>query len=187
LAILLLLTLRKSTSSPSISTAGSVSAIHPCSASFIAHDLVDETVPLLYDEAIHVFSKEIGQLKEWKQFEALDLSSKLVHYISNRILVGPDLCRRQDYRATTERLNMSHVIFGALWNFIPLGPFRKPFYRVFSIPYRAQIRCAMNKYLIPIIEERMSRENKSESEKNLDTIQLMIDMLPASPNEVDSF
>jgi hypothetical protein len=58
----------------------------------------------------------------------MELTFKPVHYISNRVLVGPDLCRRADYRAETERLNMSHVIFGALWNFVPLGPFRKPFY-----------------------------------------------------------
>lgn len=99
-----------------------------------------DSVPLLAEEADLVFKKEIGQLHDWTEFDAMDLSSKLVHYVSNRILVGPDLCRRKDYRAATESLNMSHVIYGALWNFLPLGPFRKPFYKMFCIPYRMQIR-----------------------------------------------
>jgi cytochrome P450 len=144
-------------------------------------------VPLLNDEANLVFSKELGKTNDWKQFNAMDLSSKLVHYISNRILVGPDLCRRPDYRHATESLNMSHVIFGALWNFVPLGPFRKPFYWVFSIPYRMQIRRAMNKYIIPIIEDRMANKDNVDFKRNLDTIQLMVEMPPANPKEVDSF
>jgi len=146
-----------------------------------------DTVPLLQDEANFVFAKEIGTPEDWKMFNAMDLSSKLVHYISNRVLVGPELCRRPDYRAATQSLNMSHVIFGALWNFIPLGPFRKPFYWVFSIPYRMQIRRAMNRYIIPIVEERMAKKKHAKSKRNLDTIQLMVDMPPASPKEVDSF
>lgn len=120
----------------------------------------------------------------------MGLSSKLVHYISNRILVGAELCRRADYRAATESLNMSHVIYGCLWNFLPLGPFRKPFYCVTCIPYRIQIRSAMRKFLIPIIEERMALKEQgiiTEEDKPLDTIQLMVDMPPASPKEVDSF
>ncbi|KAL1606233.1 hypothetical protein SLS60_003635 [Paraconiothyrium brasiliense] len=148
---------------------------------------IDETIPLLNDEANFVFNKEIGKTEIWKKFKTMDLSSKLVHYISNRILVGPELCRRADYRATTESLNMSHVIFGALWNFIPLGVFRKPFYWAFSIPYRMQIRRAMNRYIVPIVEERMADVGKTDTKKGLDTIQLMVDMPPASPREIDSF
>jgi cytochrome P450 len=134
-----------------------------------------------------VFSKELGELTEWKTFGAMELSSKLVHYISNRILVGPKLCRNAEYRAATERLNMSHVIFGALWNFLPLGPFRRPFYWIFSIPYRSQIRHAMRKFIIPVIEERIAHKNETSGKRHLDTIQLMIEMPPASPKEVDSF
>lgn len=117
----------------------------------------------------------------------MDLSSKLVHYISNRILVGPELCRRRDYRAATESLNMSHIIYGAIWNFLPLGPFRKPFYNVFCIPYRMQIRRAMKNFLIPNIEHRMAQRNNPHYKKHLDTIQLMVDMPPASPKEDDAF
>ncbi|KAF2711261.1 putative cytochrome P450 [Pleomassaria siparia CBS 279.74] len=146
-----------------------------------------DTVPLLNEEADYVFSKEIGQLTDWKIYGAMDISSKLVHYISNRILVGPDLCRNAEYRAATERLNMSHVIFGALWNFLPLGPFRKPFYWVFSIPYRFQIRRAMRKFIIPIIEQRMSQKDNIGAKQNLDTIQLMVEMPPTSPKETDAF
>ncbi|KAF2801060.1 putative cytochrome P450 [Melanomma pulvis-pyrius CBS 109.77] len=146
-----------------------------------------DTVPLLNDETDYVFSKELGELKEWKQFGAMDLSSKLVHYISNRILVGPDLCRSPEYRAATESLNMSHIIYGALWNFLPLGPFRKPFYWVFSIPYRSQIRRAMHRFIIPIIEQRMAEKDDPNAKRHLDTIQLMVEMPPATPKEVDSF
>jgi cytochrome P450 len=144
-------------------------------------------VPLLNEEADYVFARELGELNKWKQFSCFDLSARLVHYISNRILVGPDLCRQADYRATTEALNMSHVIYGAIWNFLPLGPFRRTVYWVFSIPYRFQIRRAMKKYLIPIIEERMAHQQDPNYKRNLDTIQLMVDMPPASPKEVDSF
>jgi hypothetical protein len=117
----------------------------------------------------------------------MDLSSKLVHYISNRILVGPDLCRRSDYRAATESLNTSHIIYGAIWNFLPLGPFRKLFYNAFCIPYRMQIRRAMSKFLIPNIEHRIAQRNNPDYMKHLDTIQLMVDMPPANPKEDDAF
>ncbi|KAF2681243.1 cytochrome P450 [Lentithecium fluviatile CBS 122367] len=111
----------------------------------------------------------------------MDLTSKLVYYISKRILVSPDLCRRADYCASTESLNMFHVIFGALWNFVPLGPFRRPFYWVFSIPYCIQIRRAMDKYIIPIVEERVARKDDANLQWHLDTIQLMVEMHPATP------
>ncbi|KAF2648231.1 putative cytochrome P450 [Lophiostoma macrostomum CBS 122681] len=148
---------------------------------------IADVVPLLKDETDYVFSKELGPIKAWTQFDAMDLASKLVHFISNRILVGPELCRKADYRAVTQSLNMSHVIFGALWNFIPLGPFRKPFYWVFSILYRWQIRRAMYKYIIPIIEDRLARRNDPDFERHVDTIQLMIEMPPATPREADPF
>ena len=85
---------------------------------------------------------------------------------------------------------MSHVIFGCLWNFLPLGLFRKPFYWITCIPYRIRIRRALRKFLIPIIEERTAQKEQAiipEDEKPLDMIQLMVDMPPATPNEVDSF
>ncbi|KAF1979061.1 cytochrome P450 [Bimuria novae-zelandiae CBS 107.79] len=149
--------------------------------------ILDETVVLLNDEANFVFAKEVGDITDWKQFKTMELSSKLVHYISNRILVGPELCRRADYRVATESLNMSHVIFGTLWNFISLGPFRKTFYWVFSIPYRMQIRRAMDKYIVPIVKERMAKNSDEIFHGHLDTIQLMVEMPHADPKEVDAF
>lgn len=140
---------------------------------------------MLNEEANFVFMRELGQLQHWKKFEAMNISSRLVRYISSRILVGPELCRRVDYRTTTESLNMSHVIFGALWNFIPLGPFRKPFYSAFSIPYRIQIRRAMYKYIIPEIQKRAAQKNDLDFKKHLDTIQLMMEMPSATPKESD--
>lgn len=147
----------------------------------------DDVMPLLSEEADYVFKKELGHIDQWKTFKTMDLSSKLVHYISSRILVGPSLCRKPDYRATTESLNMSHVIFGALWNFVPLGPFRKPFYWLFSVPYRWQIKRAMRKYIIPTVEECLANKGNPKFERHLDTIQLMVDMPLASPRENDSF
>jgi cytochrome P450 len=144
-------------------------------------------VPPLSSEATHVFAQELGTISDWKQFNAMALSSALVHYISNCILVGPELCRRPDYRHATESLNISHVIFGALWNFAPLGPFRKPFYWVFSIPYRMQIRRALKKHIVPVVEDRMANKDNPDFARNLDTIQLMVERPPAEPRETDAF
>lgn len=45
----------------------------------------------------------------------------------------------------------------------------------------------MDKYIVPIVKDRMASTGQSGSKKNLDTIQLMVDMPPASPKEIDSF
>jgi hypothetical protein len=50
-----------------------------------------------------------------------------------------------------------------------------------------QIRRAMNKYIIPIVEKRMASKDGLSVKSPLDTIQLMVEMPPTTPKEVDSF
>lgn len=59
-------------------------------------------------------------MDDWKQYADMDLSSKLVHYIPNRILVGSEICRKPDYRTAAQALSMSRILPGSLWIFLSL-------------------------------------------------------------------
>lgn len=82
---------------------------------------------------------------------------------------------------------MSNVIYGALWNFIPLGRLRKPFYWVFSIPYSARIRRAMHTFITSIIEERIAQKDSPKFKRHLETIELLVEMPTISLKEAHSF
>lgn len=133
-------------------------------------------------------SRRAHMSTEKKEYAVLDLSFKLVYYISDRILAGQELCRDPDYRAAMEAFSRSNIIFGSLWGFLPLGRLRRPFYWLTSAFYRWQIRRAIRRFLIPVIQTRMARkqdDSKTDAVQPLDTIQLMIDMPPASSEETD--
>lgn len=123
---------------------------------------------------------------DWKKFNACHLCSRLVHHISNRVIVGPKLCRNANYMEACTSYATTVFLSGIIWNFLPLGPFRSWFYWLGSFKHRMDLRRAAN-FLLPIFAERMAKQADAEIEtKPVDAIQWMIDMPATSPKEIDA-
>ncbi|KAI9878494.1 MAG: hypothetical protein M1830_000726 [Pleopsidium flavum] len=134
-----------------------------------------QLIPLLADEADYMFALEIGKV-----------NGNLVHHISNRVIVGPGLCRNVDYMKACKSYATTVFISGIIWNFLPLGPFRTWIYWIGSFKHRMDLRRAA-KYLLPIFEERMANQSTpANGVKPVDAIQWLIDMPPTSPAEIDA-
>ena len=86
-------------------------------------------------------------------------------------------------RACT-RYATTAFISGVIWNFLPLGPFRRWVYWIGSFKHRMDLHSAA-RYLLHIFEERMAKESTLDI-RPMDAIQWMIDMPPTSLSEADA-
>ncbi|KAK2874945.1 hypothetical protein FQN49_001919 [Arthroderma sp. PD_2] len=136
--------------------------------------------PLLSEEADFAIGKEIGTLSDWKTFNVSNLVAAIVHRTTNRILVGKELCRDEEYLSTTTRFSRSLFLHGIFWNFINLGPLRKLIARL-TIWFHLKDRDAAAKLLLPHIHAR--RQDKEASSKYQDALQWTLDTAPSFPGD----
>uniref|UniRef100_A0A093Y6M0 Ent-kaurene oxidase n=1 Tax=Talaromyces marneffei PM1 TaxID=1077442 RepID=A0A093Y6M0_TALMA len=144
----------------------------------------------LADEANYQFRHHLGDLPEFQTFNCYELCARLVHNISSRALVGIDLCRDPKYMAACTKYTQTVFISGVLWNFLPLGIFRKPFYWLVSLKFRWDLHKATD-YIRPKIQERMDErdiawQSKGEKSYYMDVIQFALDQITPSPRENDA-
>ncbi|KAI1120157.1 putative cytochrome P450 monooxygenase [Nemania abortiva] len=143
-------------------------------------------VPLLADEAKFAIETEIGHLSDWKTFNASVLCERLLHRTTSRILVGPGLCRDEEYIDVSGRFSKSLFIFGTFWNFVSLGPLRKLF-ALLTIRGHTRDLDQATLMLLPVIQGRLiERSNGTDiSEKYTDMLQWIMDTPSSIPEDDD--
>ncbi|KAL3709559.1 hypothetical protein TMatcc_003349 [Talaromyces marneffei ATCC 18224] len=92
--------------------------------------------------------------------------------------------------AACTKYTQTVFISGVLWNFLPLGIFRKPFYWLVSLKFRWDLHKATD-YIRPKIQERMDErdiawQSKGEKSYYMDVIQFALDQITPSPRENDA-
>ena len=99
--------------------------------------------------------------------------------------MGDKLCRDKKYKENFETYSKTVFISGVMWNILPLGAFRKAFYRFVSFKFRWDLDRTTN-YIAPIIASRMHESRVSKEDKRIDVIQFAVDQEMASPEENDA-
>ncbi|KAF2179247.1 putative cytochrome P450 monooxygenase [Zopfia rhizophila CBS 207.26] len=141
-------------------------------------------VPLLSDECDYAFRREIGGPKEWKAFTAAQLSQKIMHRVTSRILIGTELCRDENYLRSSTTLNNSVFINGLVMTMLPLGPLRRLGCHFFSFLHRRNIRNAM-KDILPVVTKRFEefQNQDKDSLEALDAIQWSLEFSAGNKKE----
>ncbi|KAB8224438.1 cytochrome P450 [Aspergillus novoparasiticus] len=143
-----------------------------------------QLTPLLCDEAEYAIEKEVGALPDWKKFNVSNLIAAIVHRTTNRILVGKELCRNEEYLAITTKFSRSLFISGIFWNFVRLGPLRK-LVAWLTIGLHLRDRNAAAKVLLPhVLARRQEKESGVDvATKYPDALQWTIDTAPSFPGD----
>lgn len=88
--------------------------------------------------------------------------------------MGPELSKDPKYVQLSTQYLQTVFISGVLWNFLPLGPLRKPFYWLASVKYRRDINQA-TEYIVPTIKGRMKSSEQRHKDTHADLIQFAVD------------
>ncbi|GMF79360.1 unnamed protein product [Aspergillus oryzae] len=121
---------------------------------------------------------------DWKKFNVSNLIAAIVHRTTNRILVGKELCRNEEYLAITTKFSRSLFISGIFWNFVRLGPLRK-LVAWLTIGLHLRDRNAAAKVLLPhVLARRQEKEAGVDvATKYPDALQWTIDTAPSFPGD----
>ncbi|KAK7909135.1 cytochrome P450 [Apiospora marii] len=141
-------------------------------------------VPLLADEADFAVEKEMGDIAEWRSYNAAGLCARLIHRTTSRVLVGPQLCRDEEYLDVTARFARTVLVHGTLWNFVALGPLRRLFAWLTIGGHRRNLDHATG-MLLPVIQNRMiDRDNGADiAAEHEDMLQWILDTPGSIPGD----
>lgn len=153
-------------------------------------------------------AQEIGSPREWTPFPAAQLFTKILHRITSRILMGPELSRDESFLRTSHALADSSIFKNSLSCSIPFqlffGRFDRPLRRFISrIFQQPPLQRAMD-LVLPIIQARVDefktatsvsdnedsineeKNRTARSDKNLDAIQWALSLTETHyPNKHD--
>jgi cytochrome P450 len=145
----------------------------------------------MLDEIDDGFNKQLGDTKEGKEVKAMAFFGRVAHQTACRIMIGPELCRDEDFLNSTTGLLES--IFGTAIVIVtlPLGPLRGVLSYLFTLPHRWKLQqCA--KMLKPVVAARIQNriDPKGDQLKNYipDAIDWAIEQGGNDPqaNDVDN-
>ncbi|TVY38182.1 Cytochrome P450 monooxygenase [Lachnellula occidentalis] len=117
------------------------------------------------EELDFAFRQAFGvDTKEWNEVVVYDVMSEIITRISNRVLVGPELCRDEDYLYSSSRFNRWAVLLAAFISLFPealkriIGPI---------VTYcNYQLYLNMAKFIIPIWKRQTSSCSQATKENN---------------------
>ncbi|KAH7048238.1 putative cytochrome P450 [Macrophomina phaseolina] len=131
--------------------------------------------PELVEEVIYAFDKEIGRPSTWKNVVAAKISGDVIHRVTNRVLVGPTLCRDETFLQTSQRFT-STLLPAAVWtNFMTFGPLRRTFSKLTTFFHKSQLEASI-KLLTPVIEQRMNQRRAGKPADLSDSIEWFIEI-----------
>ncbi|KAI0886467.1 putative cytochrome P450 [Annulohypoxylon maeteangense] len=148
-----------------------------------------QIIPLLDEESNHAFSMEVGTATDWKPFIAADLSGRIMHRSTSRILIGTELCRNESYLKTSQKLADSIFIHGLVMSMLPFRSiFRSSYDFLFTRFHLRNLRKAME-VILPVVQARFdefqARESSSEKDhtKPLDAIEWSLEFSKGNARE----
>ncbi|KAJ8123867.1 hypothetical protein ONZ43_g280 [Nemania bipapillata] len=138
------------------------------------------TAPLMKDELDHALDVEFPDCRdEWVSVSIYDLLLRVVARVSGRVLVGPEICRQEEWLYTAIHFTEnSYAIIMAL-RLLPsyLHPFIGPLLPAY---WRVRSNLATAKRIIgPVVRQRRAKEAScaaGEYKKDEDVLQWMMDI-----------
>ena len=106
-----------------------------------------------------------------------------MHRVTSRILIGPEICRNNDYLNQSMEFTESIFVNGLALTMMPMGPLRKIISWIFSFRHRQKLKKIV-KLLLPIVERRLYEfQNSVEIAHNLDAMDWTIELTKSVPVE----
>ncbi|RHZ55558.1 cytochrome P450 [Aspergillus thermomutatus] len=137
----------------------------------------------LVNECDHTFSAELGDAKNWKTYNALQICSTLMHRVTSRILIGEEICRDPEYIRLSMKFSESVFMNGVMLSTLSLGPFRKMVSWIGSFGHRRTLNKLMQ-LLIPVIEKRLEEMKRDPTgPRPFDMVQFTIELAGPSDKE----
>lgn len=109
-----------------------------------------------------------------------------MHRVTSRVLMGPELCRNQDYIDLSLQFSESIFVNGLTLAMIPMGPLRKVGSWIGSWQHRRRLEKVL-KVVLPIVEQRLAtRSQDPPSRPSLDAIEWTIDLMEGTRSGNDA-
>ncbi|RYO97037.1 hypothetical protein DL765_011335 [Monosporascus sp. GIB2] len=138
--------------------------------------------PILADEADFAISQEIGVCEDWKVRNAADVIGRIMHRMTSRILVAPEVCRNAHYLETSLSFMNSVMVTGLLAIMPPLGPFRGLFTRLLAFFHKRKLEATI-RIVQPVVESRLREIDAHPQANHPDAIQWAIELAGNDPLE----
>lgn len=128
---------------------------------------LEYNIPILVDESQWAFRVEMGDQSGWTEMNMHHFATNVVTRVVNRILVGPELCRNDEFLQFSG--TVTATTFSSAVKLRNYPEFIKPVLIYFMKDRKLQQQTA-HKFLIPIIKKRLEILEKAENaEKNQGT------------------
>ncbi|EOO02406.1 putative cytochrome p450 protein [Phaeoacremonium minimum UCRPA7] len=139
-------------------------------------------IPDLEDETKRAFALDLGKPSEWTEAQVYSLASKVVTRVSNRMMVGPDLCRNDEFLFYSGAFTKATFDSAAMLRNMP--SLLKPLMMYFMTDHMKQQQIA-RKCLVPIIKERLSIMENRHDAKDMpnDALQWLLEISPADKRD----
>ncbi|KAF4986405.1 hypothetical protein FDECE_15978 [Fusarium decemcellulare] len=129
-------------------------------------------------ETRFALGRELGNSKGWQQSQVFHTATQMVTRISNRMMVGLELCRNEEYLLYSATYTKATFDAAAMLRNVP-GPL-KSLVMYFNTSHKSQQQIA-RKLMFPIIKQRLCKARsefaKSEHRPN-DALQWLLDITP---------
>lgn len=116
-------------------------------------------LPNLVDETRYGFGIEVGSRTDWADIQVYPMISKLITRISNRMMVGLELCRNDEFLYYSGAYTKATFDAAAMLRSVP--EFLKPAIMYFMTDHKKQQQTA-RRYLVPVIKKRLQVIQKAE-------------------------
>ncbi|KAK4206223.1 cytochrome P450 [Rhypophila decipiens] len=116
--------------------------------------------PLLESEATYAFTKEIGTPEDWTPFPAAQLLNNIVLRTTSRILIGPELCRDDNFLKSFQDFGISIFNNGLLCSILPPLPgfLRRPLRRLFTPLFHKRSLDRAIQLVQPTVQARFDKD-----------------------------
>ncbi|KAL0062050.1 hypothetical protein AAF712_011128 [Marasmius tenuissimus] len=131
-------------------------------------NLNDEIVQEIQECMEELFGGDVegGGEAEWREVGVWDSMIKLVARSANRVFVGPELCKNDEYLMSCVRWTRDIQVSGAIMHMIP--KFLKPYVaRLATIPNRRDTATNL-KHSLPLVEQRIADMTRKLNDKTFD-------------------
>ncbi|KAI4597683.1 hypothetical protein KJ359_003958 [Pestalotiopsis sp. 9143b] len=146
--------------------------------------MLPSITPVLADEADFAIAQEIGHCQDWKSRNAADVIGRIMHRMTSRVLVAPEVCRNEKYLDTSLSFMNSVMITGLLAIMPPLGPLRHLFTKLLALIHSRKLEATV-RIVQPIVETRLEEMAKGAPSDHVDAIQWAIELAGDDPVERD--
>lgn len=137
----------------------------------------------LVDETLYALDVAVGTPLDWVELQMYPVASNLITRVANRMLVGSELCRNDEFLHYSGAFTKATFDAAAMLRNVP--EIIKPLMMRFRTDHREQQEIA-RKYLIPIINERIKAIESGTTEKRKlpnDSVTWLLELTPAEKRD----